>query len=201
MKTGAVFRSCFLQNCHRIVLLFCRDPAILSISYHQLTRANTLFGGKNNRWHCHHPRLAPASLRPLPRQCPFFHAGKSFGVFREGKRRHGEADEAAGLTPGNEENEVMRCFRSEKPYLSLSTDGIFDRKDLFSYAAYHCAFPGASYDLLPGCLRPKGQRGHSGPGRRSRPGGDPGHLRRAGGAPAGPIPSRPPPSTGAPWTA
>jgi len=43
-------------------------------------------------------------------------------VFRRGKQ-HGEADEAAGLTPGNEENEVRRCFHIEKPYLPLSIDG------------------------------------------------------------------------------
>ena len=95
--------------------------------YHPLTRANTLSDGKNNRWYCHRPRLAPASLRPLPHQRPFFLAGKSFGVFREGKRRHGEADEAAGLTPGNEENEVRRCFHPEKPYLSLSIDGTIQK--------------------------------------------------------------------------
>ena len=35
-----------------------------------------------------------------------------------------EADEAAGLSPGNEENEAGRCFSSEKPCLPLSTDGI-----------------------------------------------------------------------------
>ena len=92
--------------------------------YHQLIRASTLSSGQNKRWHCHRPRLAPASLRPLPRQRSFLLAGKSFGVFRERKRRHGEADEAAGLSPGNEENEGGCCFHPEKPWLPLSTDGI-----------------------------------------------------------------------------
>ena len=35
-----------------------------------------------------------------------------------------EADEAAGLTPGNEENEAVRCFSPEKPCLPLSTEGM-----------------------------------------------------------------------------
>jgi len=34
-----------------------------------------------------------------------------------------EADEAAGLTPGNEENEADRCFSPEKPCLPSSTEG------------------------------------------------------------------------------
>ena len=34
-----------------------------------------------------------------------------------------EADEAAGLSPGNEENEADRCFSPEKPRLPLSTEG------------------------------------------------------------------------------
>ncbi len=36
-----------------------------------------------------------------------------------------ETDEAAGLTPGNEENEADRCFSPEKPCLPLSIEGIF----------------------------------------------------------------------------
>ena len=40
-----------------------------------------------------------------------------------------EADEAAGLTPGNEENEADRCFSPEKPRLPLSIEGInFNKK-------------------------------------------------------------------------
>ena len=34
-----------------------------------------------------------------------------------------EADEAAGLSPGNEENEAERCFSPEKPCLPLSIEG------------------------------------------------------------------------------
>ena len=34
-----------------------------------------------------------------------------------------EADEAAGLSPGNEENEADRCFSPEKPRLPLSIEG------------------------------------------------------------------------------
>ena len=36
-----------------------------------------------------------------------------------------EADEAAGLSPGNEENEADRCFSPEKPCLPLSIEGNF----------------------------------------------------------------------------
>ena len=39
-----------------------------------------------------------------------------------------EADEAAGLSPGNEENEADRCFSPEKPCLPLSIDGTEKRK-------------------------------------------------------------------------
>ena len=35
----------------------------------------------------------------------------------------GEADEAAGLAPGNEENKADRCFGPEKPCFPLSTEG------------------------------------------------------------------------------
>ena len=38
--------------------------------------------------------------------------------------RQSAADEAAGLTPGNEENEARHCFRLQKPYLPLPIDGI-----------------------------------------------------------------------------
>ena len=38
-----------------------------------------------------------------------------------------EADEAAGLTPGNEENEAGCYFSPEKPRLPLSTEGIVDK--------------------------------------------------------------------------
>ncbi len=34
-----------------------------------------------------------------------------------------EADEAAGLSPGNEENEADRCFSPEKPCLPLPIEG------------------------------------------------------------------------------
>lgn len=33
-----------------------------------------------------------------------------------------ETDEAAGLSPGNEENEADRCFSPEKPCLPLSAE-------------------------------------------------------------------------------
>ena len=37
-------------------------------------------------------------------------------------------DEAAGLAPGNEENEAGGRFRPEKPCLPLSTEGTYQRK-------------------------------------------------------------------------
>ena len=44
-------------------------------------------------------------------------------VFREQMGQSAKADEAAGLTPGNEENEADRCFSPEKPCLPLSIEG------------------------------------------------------------------------------
>ena len=42
-----------------------------------------------------------------------------------------EADEAAGLSPGNEENEAERCFSPEKPCLPLSIEGIVPQTEIF----------------------------------------------------------------------
>ena len=44
-----------------------------------------------------------------------------------------EADEAAGLSPGNEENEADRCFSPEKPCLPLSIEGTEKRKKYHFY--------------------------------------------------------------------
>ena len=43
-----------------------------------------------------------------------------------------EAEEAGGLSPGNEENEAGRVFRPEKPYLPLSIEGKRRKLPLFS---------------------------------------------------------------------
>ena len=40
-------------------------------------------------------------------------------------------DEAAGLSPGNEDNAASICFSPEKPYFPLSIDGIIRRTDFF----------------------------------------------------------------------
>ena len=49
-------------------------------------------------------------------------------VFREQMGRSAKADEAAGLTPGNEDNAGSRFICREKPCLLLSIDGMKFRK-------------------------------------------------------------------------
>ena len=49
-------------------------------------------------------------------------------VFREKMGRSAKADEAAGLTPGNEDNAGSRFICREKPCLLLSIDGMKFRK-------------------------------------------------------------------------
>ena len=60
-------------------------------------------------------------------QPPLILAGRSCGVFRERNGRPGEADEADGLTPVNEDNDAGRLFITEKPYCPLFTDGNNER--------------------------------------------------------------------------
>ena len=49
-------------------------------------------------------------------------------VFREQMGQSAKADEAAGLTPGNEDNAGSRFICREKPCLLLSIDGMKFRK-------------------------------------------------------------------------
>ena len=54
-------------------------------------------------------------------------------VFREQMGRFAKADEAAGLTPGNEDNAASRFICREKPCLLLSIDGISNSCNLQIY--------------------------------------------------------------------
>ena len=82
----------------------------------------------------------------------------------------GEADEAGGLSPGNEENEAGRGFRPEKPYLPLSIEGKEKAKTektpeymegATSYESYSTYLPGGAG---PGRARDVRQAGFSGQG-------------------------------------
>lgn len=68
--------------------------------YLRLIKVNTPASGLNGRWQV---------LRS----------------FSGAKTGAGKADEAAGLTPGNEDNAAGVCFSPEKPCLPLSIEGIF----------------------------------------------------------------------------
>ena len=48
--------------------------------------------------------------------------------FSGAKTDAGKADEAAGLTPGNEDNAASICFSPEKPCCPLSIEGIISKK-------------------------------------------------------------------------
>ena len=66
-------------------------------------------------------QAAPPSSSSSP--APIFARRKVLRSFSGAEIVTGEADEAGGLTPGNEENEAGRGFRPEKPYLPLSIEG------------------------------------------------------------------------------
>ena len=59
----------------------------------------------------------------------------------------GEADEAAGLAPGNEENEADCCFSLEKPCLPLSTEGIHTNR-ILHYTTVSLRFQAKPYLFL-----------------------------------------------------
>ncbi len=59
----------------------------------------------------------------------------------------GEADEAVGPAPDNEENEVDCCFSPEKPCLLLSTEGIHTNRILY-YTTVSLCFQAKPYLFL-----------------------------------------------------
>ena len=56
---------------------------------------------------------------------PIYARWQVFRSFSGAKTGAGKADEAAGLSPGNEDNAASICFSPEKPYFHLSIDGIY----------------------------------------------------------------------------
>ena len=67
-------------------------------------------------------QATPPSSSSSP--APIFARWKVLRSFSGAEIVSGEADEAGGLAPVNEENEAGRGFRPEKPYLPLSIEGI-----------------------------------------------------------------------------
>ena len=70
------------------------------------------------------PRWASTHCRPLPWQTPIIACRKVLRSFSGAETAVSEDDEAAGLSPGNEENEPGCYFSPEKPCLPLSTESI-----------------------------------------------------------------------------
>ena len=78
---------------------------------------------KSQRWTSSSSSSSPA---------PIFARWKVLRSFSGAEIVSGEADEAGGLSPDNEENEAGRGFRPEKPYLPLSIEGKRRKLPLFS---------------------------------------------------------------------
>ncbi len=67
---------------------------------------------------------ATARLHPAASSAPIFARRQVLRSFSGAKTNADKADEAAGLSPGNEDNAVSSRFSPEKPCCPLSTDGI-----------------------------------------------------------------------------
>ena len=98
--------------------------------YPRLTRADTLSGGPDGRWTSSSSSVgvSPPSSSSSPE--PIIARRKVLRSFSGAETMVSEADEAAGLSPGNEENEADRCFSPEKPCLPLSIEGTEKRKNI-----------------------------------------------------------------------
>ena len=136
----------------RLLLFMCleqadnandQDPDLNQISklHPRWTRANTLSSGKKSALDIvivlggRQPRPKGTGLGRPGGRCqatppssssspaPIFARWKVLRSFSGAEIVSGEADEAGGLSPGNEENEAGRGFRPEKPYLPLSIEG------------------------------------------------------------------------------
>lgn len=91
-----------------------RKYDILKNHYHRLTKVNMRFD----------TRISAGSKIPV-------HAiirAEILRVFREQMGRSAKADEAVGLTPGNEDNAGSWLSCREKPCLLLSIDGIYNKR-------------------------------------------------------------------------
>ena len=66
---------------------------------------------------------ATARLHPAALPAPILARWQVLWSFSGAKTDAGKADEAAGLSPGNEDNAADVCFSPEKPYFPLSIDG------------------------------------------------------------------------------
>ena len=125
-----------------IVWDYEKGKAVIPYPYPRWTRADTLSSGKKSALDIvivlggRQPRpkgtgfgrpggrcqATPPSSSSSPD--PIFARWKVRRSFSGAEIVSGEADEAGGLSPVNEENEAGRGFRPEKPYLPLSIEGI-----------------------------------------------------------------------------
>ena len=101
----------------------------------------------------------------------------------------GEADEAGGPSPVNEENEAGRGFRPEKPYLPLSIEGSIFGKQTMRFAMAKPVFSRKS--MLPVLFSEQSLANSGQPRRRAQ--SCPASSSRAPlpGCPAAPLPARP----------
>ena len=111
-KSGFFTKSSFLFH----------DLAIFT-GYPRLTRADPLSGGPDRHWTSSSSSVGGSPPLSSSSPEPIIVRRKVLRSFSGAEAMVSEADEAAGLTPGNEENEADRCFSPEKPCLPLSIEG------------------------------------------------------------------------------
>ena len=114
--------------------------------YPRLTRADPLSGGPDRHWTSSSSSVggSPPSSSSSPE--PIIVRRKVLRSFSGAEAMVSEADEAAGLTPGNEENEAERCFSPEKPCLPLSIEGFLPN--------FVCSAPSPQAAEAGACLAP-----------------------------------------------
>ena len=102
---------------------------IYYISYRTLSvqRATRLSAGLELRRLRSRPWWASAHLRPAALPAQLSPRWQGLRRFSGANGTAGKADEAAGLTPGNEDNAAGGLSGPEKPYCPLYTEGMFCR--------------------------------------------------------------------------
>ena len=83
---------------------------------------------KSQRWASSSSSVGDGPPSSSSSPAPIFARWKVLRSFSGAEIVSGEADEAGGLSPVNEENEAGCGFRPEKPYLPLSIEGIISRR-------------------------------------------------------------------------
>jgi len=114
----------FLKILYYFKIIFCRRKKMemgrgFVLYYPRLIRGNTPASGQSGRW---------TALLDFP--APVFARWQVFRSFWGAKADTGKADEAAGLSPGNEDNTASGCFSPEKPCCPLPGEGILRSKNI-----------------------------------------------------------------------